>query len=320
MNLRNYAATYKPQRTQTIKKGNYKPRPFWLPASNYYILAAAAAIACFFFFWWILREGGEEIPYVPAGMAASILLGSAVFLREVILRKARRKYLTTQKMLDHNLRKVGKFTNVNVPRKLSIAQNAAIIEQIVRKSDAAMVLEKLSEGHWEVFELCNEYLHRTKVELQNVGVGSPRLAAFRRSREIVKRLHRKHLLNWAENESRINIKNAKNQIAVAEKLEYTQKALVILDTAFEFYPQEYQLRDSIEAVKEFNSSIKISHFIEQAERSAYKGDKAEALNFYQDALFYLQKEHIQNDDRERIESNVVAEMKKIEQNLKLKAD
>lgn len=313
--MRKNTASYNLQKRQIGFQGKYKPRPFWLPASSFYILAAAGAIACFFFLWWILREGGEEVPYIPAGIGASLVLVGAVFLREVILRKARLRYLQAQKMLDYNINKVGNFSaRPDQRNKLSIEQNASIVDEIKKKSEAALILEKFSDGHWEVFDLCNSYLHRNKNELQTVGVGSPRLAAFRRSREIVKEIHRRHLLVWAELESRANLKNAQNQIALSDRLVFTQKALSILDTALEFYPGEAQLRDSVEAVKEFNSSVKLSHLIESAEKAAFKGDEPEALNLYRDALFFLQKDEFQSPERRLIEENIVAEIEKIEQN------
>lgn len=316
--MRKYSASNKLQGKSFSRSRNYKARPFWLPASNFYILAAAAAIAFFFFIWWILHEGGEEIPYIPAGIGASVVLGSAVFVREVILRRARKRFLQTQKMLDHNLNRAGNFTaGQNSRKKLSIKQNAALVEEIKRKSEAALILDKFSEGHWEVFELCNRYLHQNKMELANVGVGSPRLAALRKGRETVKEVHKLHLLNWAEIESRANVSAAKNQLAIAEKLEHTQKALNVLDKALEFYPRERQILESIEAVKEFGSSLKVSHLIESAEKAAFKGDKAEAVNLYRDALFFLHKEHFQTAERRIIEENIIAEIEKIEQNLQI---
>lgn len=319
--MRKSAASYKLQRKPVNRSGRaYKPRPFWLPASNFYILAAASAIAFFFFLWWILHEGGEEIPYVPAGIGASIVLGSAVFLREVILRRARQRFLLTQKLLDQNLKKVENYSaGRNSPAKLSIRQNAAIIDEIKRKSEAALILDKFSAAHWEVFEMCNKYLYRNRQELATVGVGSPRLAALRLGRDVVKGIHRRHLLSWAEIESRSILISARSQIAIAEKLEYTQKALRVLDTALEFYPQEKQLRESVDAVREFSSSIKVSHLIELAEKSAYKGDASEALNLYRDALFFLQKESFQTAERRMIEENIVAEIEKIEQNLQIES-
>ena len=318
MNLRKNSALLKLHRNTTVRKGNYQPRPFWLPASSFYILAAAAAIAFFFFVWWILHEGGEEIPYIPAGIGASILLGSAVFLREVVLRRVRQKYLAAQKMLDYNLKKVGNTSIHNNSRhKLTIQQNAAIVREIKRKSEAALILDKVSVGHWEVFELCSKYLHTNKKELETVGVGSPRIAALRRSREVVRGIHKHHLLAWAEIESRAFLRSAKNQLELSDKLEYTQKAMSVLDTALEFYPREKQLRDSIEAVKGFNSSIKVSHLVELAEKAAFKGDNTESANLYRDALFLLQKENFQTSERNVIEEKIIAKIEKIEQNLNI---
>lgn len=316
--MRKYSAPYRYHGKSVGHSRIYKPRPFWLPASNFYILAAAAAIAFFFFLWWILHEGGEEIPYVPAGIGASLLLGGAVFLREVVLRRARERYLLTQKMLDRNLNQVGSaLYGQNLRRKMSLQENAAIIEEIKRKSAAAKILDKFSEAHWEVFELCNNYLEANKRELLTVGVGSPRLAALRRGREIIKEIHKTHLLLWAEIESRTNLKNAANQMAIAEKLEYTQKALGVLDRALEFYPGEARLQDSLAAVKEFNSSIKISHLVELAEKASFRGEKKEALGLYRDALYFLQKERFESPERLLIEENIIAEIAKIEQNLQI---
>ena len=81
--MRKYSATNKLQRRSVSRTRDYKSRPFWLPASNFYILAAAAAIAFFFFLWWILHEGGEEIPYVPAGIGASIVLGGPIEVQRI---------------------------------------------------------------------------------------------------------------------------------------------------------------------------------------------------------------------------------------------
>ncbi|MGI9054882.1 MAG: hypothetical protein ACR2F2_03680 [Pyrinomonadaceae bacterium] len=314
--MRNNSALLKIQKNRAVRKVNHQPKPFWLPASSFYILAAAAAIAFFFFVWWLLHEGGEEIPYIPAGIGASVLLGSAVFLREVILKRARQKYLSAQKLLDYNLKQVGNLsTRHNSRHKLTIEQNAAIVREIKRKSEAAMILEKVSVGHWEVFELTNEYLYKNKRELETVGVGSPRIAALRRSREIVRGIHKRHLLVWAEIESRSFLRSAKNQMALTEKLEYTQKAMSVLDTALEFYPREQQIQDSIEAVREFNSTIKVSYLVESAEKAAFRGNNSEAVNLYRDALFFLHKENYQTAEFLAIEENIVAKIEKIEQNL-----
>jgi tetratricopeptide (TPR) repeat protein len=264
-------------------------------------LTTAIATAFFFFLWGILHEGGEDMPWIMAGIGASILLIGAVVLREIVLRKARNSFLSAQKRLDNNLNKIAPQFNSDA-NKLTVQQNAGIIKAIQEKSEAAKILGKLSEGHLEVFEMCSEYLALNKNQLETVGLGSPRLAALRHGREIVQDLHHFHLLAWAELESRLFTQEAKNRAIISEKLEMSQKALTVLDFALQFYPNEPQLVESGELLKEFAASIKISHLIEKAERAAFKSNYKLAINHYRDALFFLARENVN-----RVETKIIAE-------------
>ncbi len=306
---------YQTQRFVTQKIGrnsNKYRRPFWLPASGYYVLATAIAIAFFFCIWGILHEGGEDMPWITAGIGASILLIGAVILREVVLRKARNNFLSVQKRLDNNLKKVApQISENNNPNKLSLQQNTLIIKEIQKKSEAAKVLGKLSEGHFEVFEMCREYLTVNKNQLETVGNGSPRLAALWRGREIIQELHHFHLLAWAELESRLFTHEAKNRVIISEKLEMSQKALTVLDFALQFYPNEPQLVQSDAILKEFAASINISHFIEQAELATFKGNNKIAINHYRDALFFLARENVKSEDKEMIAEKINSEIEKL---------
>ena len=289
-------------------------RPFWLPASNYYILAAAASIAFFFLVWGILHEGDENMPWIPAGIGSSIVLGSAVFLREVILKKAQNRYLLAQKKLDYNLNKVSLHGNVNKnENKFTIEKNARLIRDIQQKSDAARLLAKLPDAHWEVFEICNEYLSINKKELETIGVGSPRLAALIRGKDVIAQIHKFHLLAWAEIESKSLTQEAKNQVKFSEKLKDAQKALSVLQSALQFYPNEARLKDSEGALEEFVASIKISHSLEQAERAKFKENYRRAISLYRDALFSLARENLKNAERELLAEKINSEIEKIRQ-------
>lgn len=277
------------------------------------MLAIAVTIAFFFLVWGILSEGkADEMPWIPAGISASIVLIGAVVLREVILRKARNRFLAAQKQLDHNLNNIAIHSRANQnANKLSLEKNAAIIKEIEKKSEAARILGKLPEGHLEVFEMCDEYLRINKQELETVGVGSPRLAALRRGKDKVQNLHRFHLLAWAEIESRGLTLEAKNRVTISEKLETAQRALTVLDSALHFYPAETQLIESADALREFVASIKISHWIEQAERSAFKGNYKRAISHYRDALFFLARENIQKEEKEIVAEKINSEILKL---------
>ena len=286
-------------------------RPLWLPASSYYVLAAAATIGFFFLVWGIFHEGNEDAPWMIAGIGASFVLGGAVVLREVFLRKARENYLIAERKLDYNLKNFQKPRPSSEENKISLEKNAAIIRNIEKKSEAARVLGKISSGHLEVFEICVEYLSMAEKQMETAGVGSPRLAGLRRGREIVGELHRYHLLSWAEIESRALTQKAKNYATISEKVNTAQEALSVLDTALKFYPNESRLTESETALKTFIGSIKVSHWIEQAERAAFKGNAKRAISLYRDALFFLAREDVRSEERDAIAAKINYEIESL---------
>jgi len=286
-------------------------RPFWLPASNYYILATAVTIAFFFLVWGIFHEGEEETPWMVAGIGASLVLVSAVVVREIFLRKAKNHYLSAERTLDYNVKKFPSQPRLAEGNKLSLERNAAIIKDIQKKSEAARGLGKISAGHLEVFEICNDYLSIAERQMETVGVGSPRIAALRRGREIVGELHHYHLLSWAEIESRTLTQKARNYVTISEKLNTAHEALTVLNSALQFYPNDPRLTLSESALRDFISSIKVSHWIEQAERSAFKGNYKRAVSLYRDALFFLAREDVNNEEREAIAEKINFEIESL---------
>lgn len=289
-------------------------RPFWLSASNYYVLTVAAALAFFFVIWALLQEEGEDAPVAAAAFAAGAAFVVGIFIREIVLRKARARYLLIERKLSVNLK------NVSAPAaphknagKLSVPGNAALIQDIQRKSEAARTSGKSSEQHLEVFEACNEYLSLNQRQMETVGIGSPRLAALRRGKEVVERLHHFHLLSWAQNQTRLLTQESKIRATMSEKLESAQRALETLNAALQFYPNDKQLIDSENALKEFITSIKVSHWIEQAERAAFKGNFKRAINHYRDALFFMARETVPSEQKVLFAEKINAEIEKLRQ-------
>ena len=58
--------------------------------TGYMTAAAATAAALFFVLWWMLQ--GEESPWVPAGLAASVVMLVAAFARLLVARRVRSQY------------------------------------------------------------------------------------------------------------------------------------------------------------------------------------------------------------------------------------
>lgn len=288
---------------------NRNRRPFWLPASNYYMLAVAVTGVFFFVAWGILHDGGMDAPWIAAGIGASIFLAGAVVLRETVLRRSQNRFLREEREMGG--RGYGRLGDHAHPNKLTLERNAAILSEIKQKSDAAKVLNRFSAGHREVFELCGEYIARNESELSTVSAGSPRLAPLLKSRAAVSDYHRYHLLQWAEIESRALTGEAQNRANPEEKIEAAKNALDVIESALRSYPSEPSLIESRELLQDLTVSIKVSHWVEEAGRAAFKGDYAQAKSLYRDALFYLGRDNIQSAGREQAAMQINAEIEKI---------
>jgi hypothetical protein len=58
-----------------------------------------------------------------------------------------------------------------------------------------------------------------------------------------------------------------------------------------------ELNASKTALLEFIASVKVAHWVELAERSAFKGHYRRAIERYKDALFYLNREAVNEELR-----------------------
>ena len=263
--------------------------------------------------WGILHDAGEETPWITAGVSASMLLVGAVVLREVILRRARARQYRLQRQIDATFAGVGGQLPRSKPArpKLTLEQNAAILDRIKQKSYAAKVLDKFSAGHREVFELCHEYLVRNDEELRTVAAGSPRFSALLKGRNSAAATHRFHLLQWAEIEARQLINEANVRSAASERIEAANKAATVIDYALESYPADEDLLASRHVVSEMIVTIKASDAVERAERAVHRHDYREAISNYRDALFYLGRDNLMSDERQRAADRLNAEIERL---------
>lgn len=316
---RNHQAFIRQNRYKDNSHGKYQLRkqPFWLPAISYYFLTIAVALIIFLLIWAILHEGGDETPWIAAGIFSGIVLMGSVFLREVYLKKERKKYLAAKRQLDYNLRKV-KNSNSATPQqpKFTLQQNTYLMNQIQEKSNAAKILKRLPEGHREVIEICVEYLNFTNQELRRTDPNSPRFTVIRKTRNKVKHLHKFHLLVWTELETKNLTSKAGNEILISEKIETAQKALNILDSTLKFYPNEIKLIESSEAVLEFIAKVKMNYRIEQAEKTAFNGNITDAVGQYKDILFFISKENFPQREKQDLEENILLKVRKLQNEVK----
>jgi hypothetical protein len=282
-----------------------------MPSSTGYLVAAIViAVGVFVGLWWILVIGGDEAPWLPAGLAASVVLLVALSAREVIMRRAWTHYL-----LENGIQEKSK----NRPRESSRSQkrgfsssvHSAALRAIQKQSSNADAANSTPDAHLDVAQLCHDYLASTDEAIRSGSLGSEKGVAVRAGQERVRALHRHHLLTWARLQSRALTYEAQQRARTFDKIETAMKALDCLDSASRVYPDEAELNESKIAIGEFIASVKVAHWVELAERSAFKGHHRRAIDRYRDALFYLNQDVVKEDVRTAGTEKIEAEIAKL---------
>ena len=270
------------------------------------------AVGLFFGLWWILVSGGDEAPWLPAGLAASVVLLVAVSAREVVMRRAWTRYLL-ENGITQNQPSRSRSSSRSQKKGFSASLHSAALRAIQKQSSVADRPGAAPETHLDVAHLCQDYLASTDEAIRSGSHGSEKGIALRAGQERVRALHRHHLLNWARGQSQLLTHEAQQRARTFDKIETATRALDCLDSTLRLYPHETDLSESRVAIEEFIASVKVAHWVELAERSAFKGHYRRAIDRYRDALFYLNQDIVKQDVR-------VAGTEKIEREIeKLKA-
>jgi len=279
-----------------------------MPSSTgYFTTAIAIAAALFFGLWWILVRSGDEAPWLPSGLAASVVLLVALSAREVIMRRAWTRYLL-ENGINHKSRSRSRQSSRSHKRGFSTSIHSAALRAIQKQSTAADAFSSTPEAHLDVAQMCHDYLASSDDVIKSGSFGSEKGIAIRAGQERVRALHKHHLLTWARGQSRALLHEAQQRARTFDKIETAMRAMDCLDSTLRVYPDEVELNESRVAIGEFIASVKVAHWVELAERSAFKGHYRRAIDRYRDALFYLTQGMVKEDVRkagtEKIESEI----------------
>jgi len=279
-----------------------------MPSSTgYLMLAIFASGGLFLLLWWMLVRAGDEAPWLPAGLVASVVLLVALSAREVVMRRAWTRYLLENGIQDPRP-KPRSSRSRRSPKKGSSSVHSTALRTIQKHAAAADSSTSPPEAHLDVAQLCQEYLASTDEAIRSGSYGSEKGIAIRAGQERVRALHKHHLLTWAKGQSRSLTYEAQQRARTFDKIETANRALDCIDSALRIYPEEPELHESKLAICEFIASIKVAHWVELAERSAFKGHYRRAIDRYRDALFYLNQDAVKPDVRaagtEKIESEI----------------
>lgn len=267
-----------------------------MPSSAGYLVGAfAVAIGLFFVLWWMLISVGDEAPWIPAGLAASVVLLVALSAREVLMRRAWTRYL-----LDHGVesrsRNSGRAKTGSSTKEHSSSLLSAAWRTIQKQSEEADSAAS-AESHFEVFHMCQDYLSTSDDALRSNGLAPDKRIAIKAGQERVRAIQKHHLLTWARDSSRFLTYEAQQRARSSDKIESANRALHCLESALKFYPEETELNESSGAIRDFIAGVKVAHWVELAERSAFKGHYRRAIERYKDALFYLHRETVKDEVR-----------------------
>jgi tetratricopeptide (TPR) repeat protein len=260
------------------------------------ISAIVVAVGLFFGLWWILVSGGDEAPWLPAGLAASVVLLVALSAREVVMRRAWTRYLLENGIRESSSSR-SRGSGRSQKKAFSASLHSAALRAIQKQSNVADRPGSSPEMHLDVAHLCHDYLASTDEVIRSGNYGSEKGIALRAGQERVRALHRHHLLTWARSQSQLLTHEAQQRARTFDKIETATRAIDCIDSALRIYPDETELNESRVAIGEFIASVKVAHWVELAERSAFKGHYRRAIDRYRDALFYLNQDVVKEEVR-----------------------
>lgn len=241
-------------------------------------------------------SGDDEAPWIPAGLGASVVLLVALSAREVVMRRAWTRYLLEQggEVSSQTIREK-KATSGKAHSSSSSLLSASWrnLQKQSERADSAPT----PDSHLDVFHLCQDYLASIEAALRANNLLAEKRIALKRSQDRVRGLQKHHLLVWARDSSRALTFEAQQRGRMSEKIEAANRALHCVESAQKYYPDEAELNESNIAIHEFIASVKVAHWVELAERSAFKGHYRRAIERYKDALFYLNREPMKDEVR-----------------------
>ncbi|HEV2801634.1 MAG TPA: hypothetical protein VGW12_14265 [Pyrinomonadaceae bacterium] len=309
----NYTDANRQPRTGAVGQQRRRPsaRPRRPSSAGFMLTAVVIALVVFFGLWWLLALGGDEAPLLPAGLAASIVLLVAFAAREVVMRRAWARYTheLEMRMGSESVQPSAAGLQRPAGRKASVhttATSLRALQQRLAQADEAGVQNPAA--HLEAFRLCEQYLASTEETIRASSTAADVRVALRAGQERVRASQKHHLLSWARGEAQHLTQEAMRRVSVSDKIETAMRALDVINEALQVYPAEPELRDSALAVHNFIASVKVAHWVELAERAAFRGRYTRAVARYRDALFYLSRAEMSDDAREEAATRINREI------------
>jgi hypothetical protein len=268
--------------------------------AGYLLLTILIAAAFFSGTWWLFSSEGEESPWLPATVFASVVVLVSVAAREVVMRRAWSRYTRDLEIEMGGREAVASSASQPRPASKANVQTAAASLRALqqRLSAAEEAGARQPEAHLEAYRLCEQYLANAEDSIRSSRTPVEMRVALRAGQERVRDSQKHHLLAWARGEAQRLTHEAQQRASVSARIETAMRAVEVIGEALQVYPEEPELRDSAVAVRNFIASVKVAHWVELAERASFRGRYTRAIARYRDALFYLSRAEMSDEARD----------------------
>lgn len=271
---------------------------------------------------WALQMSDDEQPYWFVAIAVGVAVAATLGVRELVARRSRARRVAAAPIPvsvpfgsnsgAHSLRRKS-YSIERAAGKLRKLQDA------ISELDAGGMT---SEAHMRAYGLCEKYLLETDEAIRAAEMSADVRVALRAGQERVRGWQKRHLLEWARLETQKLTQEALRRERFSDKIETARRSLEVIDEALRRYPNEPELLASADVVRDMVASLRVSHWVEMAERAAFRGKYARAIARYEDALFYLSRaemtEAARNATAQRLRKEIESMSEMREQALRTK--
>ena len=282
-----------------------------MPSTFGYMLAAILGAAALFFTLWLLltSSGDETAALLIAGLAAGVLLVIALAAREIVMRRAWARYTHELELRMGAGEPLKLQPQGPVGGKVKVKATGASFRALQQRlTRADEIGAQQPEVHREAYQLCEQYLTDSEEAIRAPGVTPDVRAALRAGQERVREWQRHHLLEWTRAEVQRLTHEAQRRASPSARIETAMRAIDVINESLQVYPDEPALKDSMRAVRNFIASVKVAHWVELAERAAFRGRYTRAIARYRDALFYLSRADIGDEARDEAATRINREI------------
>jgi hypothetical protein len=291
------------------RRASRRPR---VPSTASYLLTTVLLAAAFFSgAWWLFASAGDDSPWLPASVFASIIVLVSVAAREVVVRRAWSRYTRELEIEMGSREAVTSSSSAQRPAhgKANVQTAASSLRALQQRLSAAEEAgARQPEAHLEAYRLCEQYLANAEEAIRSSRTSVDVRVALRTGQERVRELQRHHLLAWARGEAQRLTHEAQRRASVSAKIETAMRAVEVIGEALQVYPEEQELKDSAVAVRNFIASVKVAHWVELAERASFRGRYNRAIARYRDALFYLSRAEMGERERDTAATRINREI------------